>query len=124
MGDSCQIAQLSRYFRHVTVIDLLVLLCLAFLCAISIGTAVLSVVGFSPARGMAITTTFLCLGFWNPIGWIVLGVCIYTQIRENQRILNLRYLSTAAGRGAYVPVSHTVGTPEPSEPARNRRLVS
>ena len=48
------------------------------------GALLLRVVGFSFGKGVLITTTFLFLGFWNPIGWVVLGLCIWLQVRENR----------------------------------------
>ena len=70
--------------------DLVLLLVLAFAAVVGLGTAVLMAVGFSPARGAAITVTFLCLGFWNPLGWIVLGLCVYLQVKENRERLEQR----------------------------------
>ncbi len=57
----------------------------ALLCLlISLGALALRFVGFSFIQGAAITTAFLFFGFWNPVGWIVLILCIisrYEQLR-------------------------------------------
>ena len=80
--------------------DLVLLLVLAFAAVVGLGTVVLRVLGFSPARGAVITVTFLCLGFWNPVGWIVLGLCVYLQVRENkERLDHRRFAQMAAFAG-------------------------
>lgn len=97
----------------------LVLIILLFLAGvIGAGTAMLSVLGFSPARGAVITATFLFLGFWNPVGWIVLGLCIWLQVKENRGRLLARQVApqvtpvvTPRGRGRSVSVPSRVGRP-------------
>ena len=67
-----------------TVGDLLLLLLALFGAVVAVGALTLRLVGFSFGKGALITVTFLCLGFWNPIGWIVLGLCIWLQLKENR----------------------------------------
>ena len=57
---------------------------------VACGAFLLRAVGFSFGKGALITVTFLCLGFWNPIGWIVLGLCIWLQVKENRARLDAR----------------------------------
>ena len=83
-----------------TITDLFLLLLLIFAAFVAIGTMTLRVLGFSAARGAAITMTFICFGFWNPVGWIVLGLCVYLQASENRKKLEAaRAAQMAAGAG-------------------------
>ena len=69
--------------------DLFLLLLFIFALLVGLGTAMLRVLGFSPARGAVITTTFIFFGFWNPVGWVVLGLCAYLQVKENRARLEM-----------------------------------
>ncbi len=88
------------------------LLLSALLCLlISLGALALRFVGFSFMQGAAITTAFLFFGFWNPVGWIVLILCIISRYEQLQRAMQAsqaRGRELAAGargrrRGSRVP---------------------
>ncbi len=72
------------------------LLLSALLCLlISLGALALRFVGFSFMQGAAITTAFLFFGFWNPVGWIVLILCIISRYEQLRRAM---LASQARGR--------------------------
>jgi len=73
--------------------DVFLLIVGIFLAIVGTGALLLRAVGFSFGRGALITVTFLCLGFWNPIGWIVLGLCIWLQVKENRARLDARRMA-------------------------------
>ncbi len=73
-----------------TLEDLFLLLLFILALIIGTGALLLRIVGFSLGKGALITATFLFLGFWNPIGWIVLGLCIWLQVKENRAQLDAR----------------------------------
>ncbi len=71
----------------------------ALLCLmIGLGALALRVVGFSFMQGAVITTAFLFFGFWNPVGWIVLILCIIS--RYEQRRAQPIWTKARLGRGA------------------------
>jgi hypothetical protein len=73
-----------------TIGDLFLLLLCIFAFFVACGTLILRVLGFSAGKGATITTTFIFFGFWNPVGWIVLGICIYLQLQQNRARLAAR----------------------------------
>lgn len=79
-----------------TIEDLLLLIFLLLALIVGTGALLLRAVGFSFGKGVLITTTFLFLGFWNPIGWIVLGLCIWLQVKENRERLLAAQLRPAS----------------------------
>ena len=98
--------------------DLVLILLGLFLAIVGAGALLLRAVGFSFGKGALITITFLCVGFWNPIGWIVLGLCIWLQVKENRtRLLAHRGAPKVAPVGATRveagPVSAAAGSRRP-----------
>lgn len=64
--------------------DLVLVLLVLLAAVVTAGAVVLHVVGFSLGKGALITVAFLFVGFWNPVGWIVLGLCAWVQVKENR----------------------------------------
>jgi hypothetical protein len=83
----CQVSLAVSHRFKVDLGDLLLILLTIFALAVASGALILRAVGFSFGKGALITTTFLFLGFWNPVGWVVLGLCIWLQVRENRERL-------------------------------------
>ena len=80
--------------------DIFLLLCALLGAIVSVGALALRLVGFTFMQGAAITTAFLFFGFWNPVGWVVLILCVVSRRRQLREAM---LISQARGRALAGP---------------------